>query len=359
MVSGSAGTPRAIRCRPATGVPGPSGRDQSFADLARVVRTTGAARRRTGRDPGGRRRRRPPRRPSPPVRWLFSHNGAVKGWPGSLAPARAGAARRRSCCRWRRAPTRRSLWALVLHRLRAGDDAGRALADTVLEVAAAAPGSRLNLLLTDGDDDRGDHLGRHPLLPDRARPPHRRGLRTVRRRSALAGGTRPHPARSRAAPRSGSPRSRNEHDLASAPPRSFVRESVPAHPHPARGRHGAALRADVLARAHPHPQDAAAEVVLRRPRQRTLRGDHPAARVLPDPGRARDPARPGRRDRRRDRRAHPGRAGLRLVGEDPASAGRAAASCSRTCPVDVSESALRQAGRGAGRRAAGALACTP
>ncbi len=39
----------------------------------------------------------------------------------------------------------------MLHRLRSGDDQGQALADTVLEVAEAAPGSRLNLLLTDGE----------------------------------------------------------------------------------------------------------------------------------------------------------------------------------------------------------------
>jgi glutamine amidotransferase len=43
------------------------------------------------------------------------------------------------------------VWALVLARLRAGDTEGQALADTVQEVAAAAPGSRLNLLLSNGD----------------------------------------------------------------------------------------------------------------------------------------------------------------------------------------------------------------
>ncbi len=43
------------------------------------------------------------------------------------------------------------VWALVLARLRGGDEEGQAMADTVLEVAAAAPGSRLNLLLTNGD----------------------------------------------------------------------------------------------------------------------------------------------------------------------------------------------------------------
>jgi len=43
------------------------------------------------------------------------------------------------------------VWALVLARLRGGDDEAQALADTVLEVAEATPGSRLNLLLTNGE----------------------------------------------------------------------------------------------------------------------------------------------------------------------------------------------------------------
>ena len=42
------------------------------------------------------------------------------------------------------------LWSLVRDRLRAGKDPADALVDVVAEVAAAAPGSRLNLLLTDG-----------------------------------------------------------------------------------------------------------------------------------------------------------------------------------------------------------------
>ena len=60
---------------------GPIWADETFADLARVVRTARPA----GRGPVGHRRhaRRagvPPRR-SGPGRWLFSHNGAVDGWP--------------------------------------------------------------------------------------------------------------------------------------------------------------------------------------------------------------------------------------------------------------------------------------
>jgi hypothetical protein len=42
------------------------------------------------------------------------------------------------------------LWAMVRHRLRSGEEPGSALAGVVNSVAAAAPGSKLNLLLTDG-----------------------------------------------------------------------------------------------------------------------------------------------------------------------------------------------------------------
>jgi gamma-glutamyl hercynylcysteine S-oxide hydrolase len=82
-------------------------------------------------------------------RWLFSHNGVVRRWPDSVAPlaARLPAADLLTLD----APTDSALlWALVRHRLRAGLDLGKALQDTVSEVLASAPGSRLNLLLTDG-----------------------------------------------------------------------------------------------------------------------------------------------------------------------------------------------------------------
>ncbi|WEH14039.1 ergothioneine biosynthesis protein EgtC [Streptomyces sp. VNUA24] len=128
---------------------GPIWGDQSFADLARVVRTgalLAAVRDATvaGADDEA------AAAPFSAGPWLFSHNGAVTGWPGSLAPLAAALpavevlsmeARNDSAL----------VWALVLNRLRAGDPEGQALADTVLEVARAAPGSRLNLLLTDGE----------------------------------------------------------------------------------------------------------------------------------------------------------------------------------------------------------------
>ncbi|MZE71935.1 class II glutamine amidotransferase, partial [Streptomyces sp. SID5789] len=78
-----------------------------------------------------------------------SHNGAVTGWPGSLAGV-AGTLPAGELLSLEARNDSALVWALVLARLRAGDDEGRALAETVLEVAAAAPGSRLNLLLTGG-----------------------------------------------------------------------------------------------------------------------------------------------------------------------------------------------------------------
>jgi len=82
-------------------------------------------------------------------RWLFSHNGVVRGWPDSVADVAARLPVRDLLTL--DAPTDAALlWALVRHRLRAGEDPAAVLAGTVAEVEAAAPGSRLNLLLTDG-----------------------------------------------------------------------------------------------------------------------------------------------------------------------------------------------------------------
>ncbi|PWU43305.1 ergothioneine biosynthesis protein EgtC [Micromonospora globispora] len=82
-------------------------------------------------------------------RWLFSHNGVVRGWPDAVVPLAAELPVRDLLTL--DAPTDAALlWALVRHRLRAGEEPGRAVADTVAVVEAAAPGSRLNLLLTDG-----------------------------------------------------------------------------------------------------------------------------------------------------------------------------------------------------------------
>ncbi|MEU7949064.1 ergothioneine biosynthesis protein EgtC [Micromonospora taraxaci] len=82
-------------------------------------------------------------------RWLFSHNGVVRGWPDAVVPLAAGLPVR-DLLTLDAATDSALLWALVRHRLRAGDDPADAVGRTVADVAAAAPGSRLNLLLTDG-----------------------------------------------------------------------------------------------------------------------------------------------------------------------------------------------------------------
>ena len=82
-------------------------------------------------------------------RWLFSHNGVVRGWPGTLAAA--AAALPAVDLMTLDAPTDAAvLWALVRDRLRAGEDPGAVLGGTCVRVEQDAPGSRLNLLLTDG-----------------------------------------------------------------------------------------------------------------------------------------------------------------------------------------------------------------
>lgn len=81
--------------------------------------------------------------------WLFSHNGVVRGWPATIAPL-AAALPVTDLVTLDAATDSALLWALVRHRLRAGEDPSAVLAETVLAVDAAAPGSRLNLLLTDG-----------------------------------------------------------------------------------------------------------------------------------------------------------------------------------------------------------------
>jgi glutamine amidotransferase len=83
-------------------------------------------------------------------RWLFSHNGAIRGWPHAVSEL---AARLPVTDLMKLdAPTDAALlWALVWHRLRAGADMATAVEEVVLDVAEEAPGSRLNLMLTDGD----------------------------------------------------------------------------------------------------------------------------------------------------------------------------------------------------------------
>ncbi len=81
-------------------------------------------------------------------RWVFSHNGRICGWPDTVAEL-AGALPVTDLLTLDAPTDSALLWALLRPRLAQG--AAPAVAGLVAEVAAAAPGSRLNLLLTDGE----------------------------------------------------------------------------------------------------------------------------------------------------------------------------------------------------------------
>lgn len=127
---------------------GPIWADQSFTDLTRVVRAgalLAAVRDATLAGADG----EAAAAPFAAGRWLFSHNGAIPGWPQAmtslvplLPPADLLSMEARTDSAF--------VWALVLHRLRSGTPPGPALTETVLRIAEAAPDARLNLLLTDG-----------------------------------------------------------------------------------------------------------------------------------------------------------------------------------------------------------------
>ncbi|WP_316525056.1 ergothioneine biosynthesis protein EgtC [Kitasatospora brasiliensis] len=126
---------------------GPIWADETFADLARVVRTRSllaAVRSATEGCAAG----EGAAAPFAAERWLFSHNGAVAGWPGKL-DALAALLPPAELLELEARTDSALLWALTLHRLRAGAALGEALAGTVADVAAHTTG-RLNLLLTDG-----------------------------------------------------------------------------------------------------------------------------------------------------------------------------------------------------------------
>ncbi|MDJ0343553.1 ergothioneine biosynthesis protein EgtC [Streptomyces sp. H10-C2] len=126
---------------------GPIWADASFADLARVV-TAGALLAAVRSATEGGAAGEAAAAPFTAGRWLFSHNGSLTGWPGTLEPAAA----RLSAAELLSLDARCDsafVWALALHRLRAGEPQGDALAGTVADLAPHDPG-RLNLLLTDG-----------------------------------------------------------------------------------------------------------------------------------------------------------------------------------------------------------------
>ncbi len=82
--------------------------------------------------------------------WLFSHNGKVTGWPDSVAELATELPVTELLTM--DAPTDSALLsALLRHRIAAGAAPRDAVTGLVADVAATAPGSRLNLLLTNGD----------------------------------------------------------------------------------------------------------------------------------------------------------------------------------------------------------------
>lgn len=123
--------------------------DASFADLAGHVRTPAvlaAARNGTTGMPVTETACAPFRE----GRWLLSHNGVVAGWPEAVADLAAELPT--TDLLTLEAPTDSALlWALARHRLRRGASVAEAAEEVTATVAAAAPGSRLNLLLTDGE----------------------------------------------------------------------------------------------------------------------------------------------------------------------------------------------------------------
>ena len=118
--------------------------DPNFAELARVVRS-GAVLAAVRSATEGTTPDESAAAPFRDGRWLFSHNGAVRDWtrlPTGLPAHELLALDARS--------DSALLWAMVRARLRQGEAPGGALAAVVRQVAAARPAARLNFLLTDG-----------------------------------------------------------------------------------------------------------------------------------------------------------------------------------------------------------------
>jgi len=128
--------------------PGPMWGDESFADVARVTSARAmlaAVRSATaGTDHGA-----AAIAPFAAGRWLFSHNGVVSGWPGSVAGL-AATLPAEALLRLEARVDSALMWALVLDRLRRGRAPAAALADVIGVLRAAGVAGRFNFLLTDG-----------------------------------------------------------------------------------------------------------------------------------------------------------------------------------------------------------------
>ena len=121
--------------------------DRSFLDLARVVRSgavLAAVRSATAGMAGG----EAAVAPFGSGRYLFSHNGAVTGWPESIALLTTGIGVAELLA-MEAVSDSALLWLVVHQRLQAGQRMAEALGG-VVRLAASTAGGRLNLLLTDG-----------------------------------------------------------------------------------------------------------------------------------------------------------------------------------------------------------------
>jgi gamma-glutamyl hercynylcysteine S-oxide hydrolase len=121
--------------------------DRSFPDVARVVRSgaiLAAVRSATAGMAGG----EAAVAPFCTGRYLFSHNGAVTGWPRSIARLTADLGDPELMA-MEAVTDSALLWLVVHQRLADGERMAEALGNTV-RLAAATAGGRLNLLLTDG-----------------------------------------------------------------------------------------------------------------------------------------------------------------------------------------------------------------
>ncbi|HEY1320554.1 MAG TPA: ergothioneine biosynthesis protein EgtC [Streptosporangiaceae bacterium] len=122
--------------------------DESFADIAAVTRAgavLAAVRNATPRTSHGPAAAAPFKH----GQWLFSHNGAVDGWPESTV-ALAATLPTLALLELEARVDSALIWALVLHRLRQGRGPAEALADTAEALRVAGVTGRFNLLLTDG-----------------------------------------------------------------------------------------------------------------------------------------------------------------------------------------------------------------
>ncbi len=131
--------------------------DPSLADLARVTRSRAVLAAVRSATPG---MAAGPAAAAPFAsgRWLFSHNGALSGWPGSAEPL-AVLSDLNVILTLEAMVDSAFLWALVLGRLRAGAPAEVALGATIRSVEAAGGSGRFNFLLTDGESVFGTAAG--------------------------------------------------------------------------------------------------------------------------------------------------------------------------------------------------------